>query len=455
MRKRVILALMLVVALAATTSCSLVVKDAEVDKQTVIIEAAGKTFTKGEVKAQLAQALDYQEYMYQMYGMAFDKTDKKVIADSQENVLNGLVEQAVIEQKKTEMNMNTFTDAEIADMQATVDKNNQQAIENVKMSYFADTKLTGEELDKAVADKMTELTYPTSEQLLENEKLTKAGEKLKAEVVKDVAVSDDEVKAQYDKLVADATAKYETNPGAYGTDAQNGGEVYYVPAGYRYVKNILIKLLDADTTKINELSAQMSEKQTQLSNIETAMADLGTDAAADDEATAKTRAEQTTAKDQLNTEIAELQKQLDAAKEAGYTAIQPKVDEVLAKLTAGEDFDAVMKEFGEDPGMQNAPTMDTGYLVCEKSTNWVAEFTQASMALKAVGEASPAVRTSMGVHFIKYQSDAASGAVAFDTVKDTVKSDLLLTMQDDRYNETVAQWVKDANAKIYRDRLAD
>ncbi|MEG0126066.1 MAG: hypothetical protein RR816_08265 [Clostridia bacterium] len=128
MRKRVILALMLVVALAATTSCSLVVKDAEVDKQTVIIEAAGKTFTKGEVKAQLAQALDYQEYMYQMYGMAFDKTDKKVIADSQENVLNGLVEQAVIEQKKTEMNMNTFTDAEIADMQAAVDKNNQQAI---------------------------------------------------------------------------------------------------------------------------------------------------------------------------------------------------------------------------------------------------------------------------------------------------------------------------------------
>ena len=66
MRKRVILALMLVVALAVTTSCSLIVKDAEVDKQTVIIEVAGKTFTKGEVNQQVSQTLDYQEYLYSM-----------------------------------------------------------------------------------------------------------------------------------------------------------------------------------------------------------------------------------------------------------------------------------------------------------------------------------------------------------------------------------------------------
>ena len=37
MRKRVILALMLVFALVAASSCSLIIKDEEVDKQTPII----------------------------------------------------------------------------------------------------------------------------------------------------------------------------------------------------------------------------------------------------------------------------------------------------------------------------------------------------------------------------------------------------------------------------------
>ena len=42
MRKRVILAFMLVFALVAASSCSLIIKDEEVDKQTPIIEVAGR-----------------------------------------------------------------------------------------------------------------------------------------------------------------------------------------------------------------------------------------------------------------------------------------------------------------------------------------------------------------------------------------------------------------------------
>ena len=46
MGKRVTLAWMLVFALFVTSGCGLIVKDPQVDKQTVIIEVAGKTFTK-------------------------------------------------------------------------------------------------------------------------------------------------------------------------------------------------------------------------------------------------------------------------------------------------------------------------------------------------------------------------------------------------------------------------
>ena len=52
-------------------------------------------------------------------------------------------------------------------------------------------------------------------------------------------------------------------------------------------------------------------------------------------------------------------------------------------------------------------------------------------------------------------SDIAEGAVPLDEVKDTISADLLSTKQDDLYDTTVDGWVTDANAKVYKDRLAD
>ena len=61
MRKRVLLALVLVLTLLVSTGCSLIIKDEEVDKQTPIIEVAGKTITKGEVQDMTQSVLDYNE----------------------------------------------------------------------------------------------------------------------------------------------------------------------------------------------------------------------------------------------------------------------------------------------------------------------------------------------------------------------------------------------------------
>ena len=37
----------------------------------------------------------------------------------------------------------------------------------------------------------------------------------------------------------------------------------------------------------------------------------------------------------------------------------------MAKIDAGEDFDALVEEYGEDPGMQSEPTGPRGYMVYE------------------------------------------------------------------------------------------
>lgn len=451
MRKRVILALLLVVALAITTGCSLIVKDEAVDQATPVIEVAGKTYTKAEVLSQAEAYLDYQEYMYYMYGMRYDRTSADAVAEARGTAIDMLIEEAVLTQKTAETGMDTLSDEELAHAQEVADNAWANYLESVKASYFADTELEGEELDAAVEAKLVELGSASKEELLESAKVSEAREKLRADVIKDVTVTDEEIAEEYETRKGNAQSNYQANPGAYGNDVANGNTVYYVPAGYRYVKNILIKL--KDTTAIDELTKQITAKQSELNTATASLDDLGEDTGADDENTAKNRADLTAAKETLTAELADLNAQLDAARTEAYAAIQPTADEVMAKIEAGEDFDALMEAYGEDPGMQQSPARETGYLVCEGSTNWVTEFKEASMALENVGDVSTPVRTSYGLHIIKYVGDVAEGEVGLDAVKDTLAEDILAYNQENAYKAALDSWIKEANAKVYEDRL--
>ena len=453
MRKRVILAFMLVFALVAASSCSLIIKDEEVDKQTPIIEVVGKTFTKAEVNEQVEAVMDYEEYMYSMYGISYDRTDASTISMAQDSAIDAMVQQAVLEKKAADLGLDVLSDEEKAEVEESVDSTYTLYSDSVKSAYFADTELEGEELDAAVEAKMAELAYPTREELVESETNAKVLEKVRDEAVKDVTVSEEELQEAYNTHVESAMTTYGNSPSSYGTDVQNGATIYYVPAGYRYVKHILIEFTDEDSQAISDLESQISEKQTELTTAQNSLTDLGEDASADDEATAQNRATLTETVDTCTTEIADLETQLADAKEAAYAAIQPTVDEVLEKIAAGEDFDALIEQYGQDPGMESSPAKEDGYPVSADSTNWVAEFRDAAMALANVGDVSEPVRSEYGIHIIKYVSDAAEGEVGLDAVRDALESEVLTQKQDEAYNAAVEAWVEEADAKIYKDRL--
>ena len=400
MRKRVILAFMLVFALVAASSCSLIIKDEEVDKQTPIIEVAGRTFTKAEVNEQVEAVMDYEEYMYSMYGISYDRTDASTISMAQDSAIDAMVQQAVLEKKAADLGLDVLSDEEKAEVEESVDSTYTLYSDSVKSAYFADTELEGEELDAAVEAKMAELAYPTREELVESETNAKVLEKVRDEAVKDVTVSEEELQEAYNTHVESAMTTYGNSPSSYGTDVQNGATIYYVPAGYRYVKHILIEFTDEDSQAISDLESQLED-----------------------------------------------------AKEAAYAAIQPTVDEVEEKLAAGEDFDALMEQYGQDPGMQTSPAKENGYPVSADSTNWVTEFRDAAMALENVGDVSEPVRSEYGIHIIKYVSDAVEGEVGLDAVRDALETEVLTQKQDEAYTAAVDAWVAEADAKIYKDRL--
>lgn len=455
MRKYALLAMLLCFVVAFTSSCGLIVKDAEVDAQTVIIDVAGKTYVKADVQQAIQNVMDYQEYMYSYYGMSYDRTDADAISSAQETAVNALIEEAVVQQKIQEYGLDQFTEEELAAISKTVEDTYSGYVSSVKSYFFAETELTGEELDAAVEAKLLELGYGSVESLTEQEKTSASLEKLKNLVVKDVAVTEDEIQAEYNSKVANAITTYASDLTQYASDATSGSIVYFVPAGYRYIKNLLVKISDDDKSTLASLSSDIADKQDSLSATQEAIAALPEDPADDTEDQAKSREELTGQSDSLTAELQSLTEQYDALNESAYIAIQPTVNTVLEKISAGEDFDALIAEYGEDTGMQSEPQKSLGYLVCSGLSTYAEEFVTAAMALKNVGDISDPFRSSYGIHIVQYASDLNSGQVELSEISDKIEAELLEQKQDTLYDTTVQQWMTDANAKTYINRLAD
>ncbi len=116
---------------------------------------------------------------------------------------------------------------------------------------------------------------------------------------------------------------------------------------------------------------------------------------------------------------------------------QELAKEVLAKAKAGANFDNLVKEYGEDPGMEESPegyTFTRGYMV--------PEFESASYAL-AVGEVSDLVESSYGWHIIKKYALPTSGE-DYDNAINTIKA----TLSQNKYNALLDTYKSDVNIEI-------
>lgn len=414
MHKRVVLALMLVFALVMSTSCSLIIKDEAVDMATPVIEVAGQTFTKGEVKQLTESYLDYNEYMYSYYGMPYDRTSETAIADAQDQAVQNLIETAVVDAKLAEFGFDTLSAEEQAEVEASAKEDYDLYYETVQNFMFSDTDLTGDELTAAIEAEMAAMGYPDYDTLLDEYTYSKKQEKLTAEINKDVVVSEEELTTEYNARVDSAKASYDAAAYTYGTALVNGETPYYTPEGYRYVKHILLQFTQEDQDAIAAIEDEIA-----------ALAE-GEDAAA-------------------------LNDKLSAAKEQAYANLQGKVDEINAKLAEGAEFDALITEYNEDPGM----TADSvGYAVCATSVDWVNEFKEASMALANVGDVSGAVRSEYGIHIIKYQSDIAAGEIGIEAVREALTAELQTEKETANTESTLAAWVEEANAKVNEKELS-
>ena len=263
------------------------------------------------------------------------------------------------------------------------------------------------------------------------------------------------MKAEFDAQVESQKTTFDASPSLYMTYKDYGYDVYYIPAGYRGVKHILVKIDDAKQTEMQTLSSAVTTADSAIASATEQLEELkAEDTSKLDEEAKKLYDEQAAALEaqlaQAQSDKAEAQEKLDALTEEAFAEILPTAEEALAKAQAGEDFDALVETYGEDPGMTTEPYKTEGYYVCEGLASYEQAFQDAAMALANVGDYSELVKSSYGYHIMQYTSDIAAGAVEYtDEIKTKLHDQLLETAQDAAYEAAVTQWVSEAKVETF------
>ncbi len=470
MQKKIWLAGLLAVCMLLS-SCSLIVKDPEVDAQTEILNVNGTSITKAQVNKEIDNYLAYLKQYYSYYGYNIDTSDASIVADARNSVIDGLIEDEVVKQKQAELlgdlSAVTLTEEEEADIKSRL----ESAHSTIQTSFYADTELEGEELENAIKADMERYLGVTEASLRESTLANHISDMFKSKVTEGVTVTDEEIQADYDSKVASEKSSYESNLSAYGS-AVNGGSatIYYRPAGYRMVKQILIQFNDEDQAIVDDIESKISAENTAISTLTTSLTDAGVadvdalvsqvkvtmaDAAtAAEVAVAGTEAafegevseeNQDNAKllAEAKARLAAYEAMLATATETAYANIREQADTVVTAARGGLDWDGLVAEYNDDPGMTaGRETAETGYAVCKDMSGFDAAFTEAAMALEKIGDISDPIQgSSDGYYIIRYVADVAEGAVDLADVKDEISSDLLSSKQDTFYEEQVKQWV--------------
>ncbi len=447
MQKKSLLALLLAL-MVLLSGCALVTVDTEKDNARVIVDVNGETVTKAVIHAAVDNQLSMNEYYNQLYSSYYGvsnlyPTDEATVTAE---VIDAYVNELVSQQKAKELGLYEMTEEEQADVDAKGKEYYDSFIQSVISTYMPGSTLEGDELtaaaEKYAADNKISTVdgRSTLADFVSSAADEKALNKLNDYIIKDVAVTDEEIQADFDAKVESAKANYETSPNAYGEEVNSGHTVYYAPAGYRMVKHILIKVSDEDSAAATEKQTALTAAQTALTEAQTAL-----DSAAED----ADKAALQSAVDEAQKAVDEAQAAYDEAQAAGMANAKAKADEIYAQLTnEGADFDAILAENNSDPGMPA-----NGYAIREGFTSFVESFTNGAMALANVGDITEPVESTYGYHIIKYVSDVEEGPVDLETVKDGISSALLTAKQNDVTAETIAQYVSEAKVKTYPERI--
>ena len=392
---------------------------------------------------------------YAQYGLSIDD----FAADIKQDILETLVREAVLHEKADEMGLNELSDETMAELKSEAEANFETYVDTYR-DYFASEDASDEDARTQTIEAMAQYGL-TLDTLTEQMVHSYVDEQLHAAVTGDVTVSDEDIQAEYDAMVADDQANY-ADDRAYNNARNSGATIAWNPEGYRAVKHVLIQFDDDQAARYNELSGTLdslkaekealenpTEETETEGDAEAAEAEGDAEAAETEGAEAAEPESEPRSAEEIDADIARVTAELEGL----YAELLPQAQQVIDEFNGGADFDSLIEAYNADPGMSREPAATNGYAVSAESTTWDPAFTEGAMSIEAVGQISAPVNGMNGIHIIYYLADITPGAVPFEDIAEAVEANALAAKVDETYNTTVDEWVEAAAPVYYPDRF--
>lgn len=451
MKKLGIIPLVMVVSLMFT-ACGANTSTTSSEAATTL--AAAATADKGEIAikvndetASASEILTAVNNYCEMLGISSDdESYADYINDLKSDVMNEYTDELVKKVKAKELGLDKLSETELKACQDEVDKFKADIESYYSDQVRGDDAYSGatEDVIKKEIEKQCKEYYDyygyTDASMLQIVKDKKIQDKLYDKYTKDVSVTDAEVQAEYKNLVSTDKDSYENDFASFETAATDEETFYYAPAGFKYIKQIFISFTpDSESTASDATETADEATIDGGDNLDEAVKEADTTGtayvAAKAVATSATDDSQGEVVDEGDDASADTTTDSEPTAEQKATALKNATN--IYKNLTSQNFESVMKEKSDDPGSTEHAK---GYVVSPDAsdTSYYTEFTAAAATLKNIGDISKPIESSDGYHILMYAGNVI--APTFDEVKDTVKSDLISTKQDDEFQKLMAQW---------------
>ena len=400
------------------------------EKQVVAEYGEGGIIWREDAQKEYQDAAD----AYAQYGLSIDD----YADDIKQDILNMLVQNAVLAEKTAELGLDALDDETRANLEAEAAETYETYIETYK-SYFADEDTDDETAREQTIEAMAQYGL-TQEALVEQTIESYIDEQLYNYVTEDVVVTDEDVQAAYEEMVTESEESFTDDDYSYNSARKSGETIAWNPEGYRAVKHVLIKFDDDQAAKYNELQSTLTSLQAEKAALDAP----AEDAAEGEEAGAEPRSAEA-----IEADIAAVTAEIEAL----HAELLPRAQEVIDAFEAGTDFDTLIEQYNADPGMKNEPTATNGYAVSATSSVYDPAFTEGAMSIEAVGQISGPVYGANGIHIIYYLNDITPGPVPFEEIAEEAEQEALSNKTSDTYDAQVAAWVEEAHPVYHLDRF--
>ena len=345
------------------------------------------------------------EYNDQLTAQIFSgHSADEVAEDTLMRVLKKLAGDKLIALRAAELGMTELNDDDLARIRQQASANYESQLDD----FIALSEDPGQSRELAAAQLEAE-SGVTPESVAEALKQSWWSQKYFDYLVKDVTVTDAEVQAFYDAQLAQQREAFTAFPEDFEYAHTAGELIVFRPEGYRAVRDILVPFAEADANAVTQLMEQIE------------LGDAGDDG----------------------------QARLDAL----YAPLEATAKEIQDKLADGQDFAALMDEYGCSPALKDEPLRSEGYYINDASFVNSVEFVEGSMMLEQPGQVSAPLRSTLGVHLVQYIGDVASGEVPLADIREAATAAALKQKQTEYYEQQRDALLEAAQVKYYPERL--